>query len=256
MRVTPPALNAMEINALKLDKTILISHNHYDHLDMDSITDLENSTIIVPTHLRPFIQMLDKTVELNWWQTLELDDDIKITALPAQHWSNRIGPRRNSSSWNSYIIQTSQYNIFLGCDSGYFHGFKEFGKKYHIDYAVFSVGAYHPRWFMYEQHMNIDEALTAFAEMNADKFILGHWGPFKLVNEPVGCPAVELIRKVEEYHLDADKYVIPELGGVIRLGSSNECPFTSLPSLNSPIDPRFHACQHHRIPWPQDLHHH
>ncbi|MBN1498713.1 MAG: MBL fold metallo-hydrolase [Spirochaetes bacterium] len=218
-RKTPPALTISEINSLNREVTVLITHNHYDHLDSETIRKLRIKKIIVPMGLGDYVKKLNDTqiIEMNWWSENFSDKGASVISLPAQHWSNRFGFAKDSSLWCSYLLSSAGTVIYLGGDSGYFHGFREIGRKYKINYAVMSAGAYHPRWFMHYSHLNIEESLLAFKDMKAEKYILGHWGTFKLGDEPAGYPAVDLKKLIDERKLPAEKYKIPDIGEMILL---------------------------------------
>ena len=216
-RLTPPAITAEEINTLFPELNVVISHNHYDHLDENSIKDLsENYVYYVPLGLKGTIQDWQpntKIIEMDWWDKLKTADGYEIHCLPAQHWSNRVFDGRNSSLWASFMIVSPESNIYFGGDSGYFMGYKEFGKKYpKIDYALIPTTAYHPRWFMHEAHMNIEESIQAFQDLKADYFVPTQWGTFSLGNEPAGYPGLDLKRTIQAKQLDQEKYLILDIG--------------------------------------------
>jgi L-ascorbate metabolism protein UlaG (beta-lactamase superfamily) len=175
---------------------VLISHNHYDHLDTASIEELikKDAVFIVPLKLKDFFTDLGarEVYELDWWGSVRLGE-ITYTLLPAQHWSRRFGQGTNETLWGSFLIQGAKTIYFSG-DTGYFRGFEEFGKKYAIDYALIGVGAYEPRWFMHYMHMNVAEFFLAAAELNAKTAIPMHFGVISLSDEPLVYPlyAIEL----------------------------------------------------------------
>jgi len=221
-RKTPPALTAEEINKLFPNLNVVISHNHYDHLDEDSIEQLsEKYVFYVPKGLKKIVrswQPKARIIEMDWWQTREVAESYEIHCLPAQHWSHRVFGGRNTSLWASFMIITPKTNIYFGGDSGYFIGYREFGKKYSkIDYALIPTTAYHPRWFMHEAHMNSEEAIQAFQDLGADYFIPTQWGTFSLADEPAGYPGLDLIRTIKEQKLDRDQYLILDIGQLLPI---------------------------------------
>lgn len=221
-RKTAPALSAHVINKLFPDVNVVISHNHYDHLDADSISQLsEKYTFYLPKGLHKVVvewQPKARIIEMDWWQTISIRDGYEIHCLPAQHWSRRATGGENTSLWASYMFVTPQRQIYFGGDSGYFIGYREFGKKYpEIDYALMPVTAYHPRWFMHEAHMNAREALQAFQDLGADFFIPTQWGTFHLGDNPPGYPVLDLRQIIREKNLDADRFLIPAIGQLIWL---------------------------------------
>ncbi len=220
-RKTPPALTASEINELFARVNVIISHNHYDHLDQKSIEDLSDQfRFFVPVGLKDTLQEWKpnaKIVEMDWWQELKLTEEFELHCLPAQHWSRRAFDAENSSLWASYMIITPRTTIYFGGDSGYFIGYWEFGRKYgNIDYALIPTTAYHPRWFMHKAHMNIEEAILAFKELGARYFIPTQWGTFHLGDEPVGYPALDLQRTIESRDLDQNRFLIMDIGEIIE----------------------------------------
>jgi L-ascorbate metabolism protein UlaG (beta-lactamase superfamily) len=216
-RKTPPALSAEDINRLTPTVNVVISHNHYDHLDEDSIEQLsEKARFFVPLGLEKTLrdwQPNAEIVEMDWWQKLEIAEGYELHCLPAQHWSYRAFDAENASLWASYMIVTPEQTIYFGGDSGYFIGYREFGQKYpKIDYALLPVTAYHPRWFMHYAHMNIEEAVTAFQELKAEFFIPTQWGTFRLGDNPAGQPGLELKQYIKHHHLKPRKFVILDIG--------------------------------------------
>jgi len=179
---------------------VLISHNHYDHLDKYSVKKLikKNPVFVVPLGLKDYIIKLGaKTVhELDWWQSVRLGE-INYTLLPAQHWSRRIGQASGSTLWGGYLIEGSKTVYFSG-DSGYFIGFREFGGKYDIDYAILGAGAYEPRWFMHYAHMNVAEFFRAADELKAKTAIPMHFGVISLSDEPLLYPLYEVDKHIEQ----------------------------------------------------------
>ena len=133
---------------------------------------------------------------------LQSGDGTKLFCLPAQHWSRRLGQDPNMTLWASFLLATPKTTIYVGGDSGYFVGYREFGKKFpKIDYALIPTTAYHPRWFMHYPHMDIREAVDAFHALHARFFIPTQWGTFHLGDEPPGYPALDLRRTIEQMKL-------------------------------------------------------
>ena len=220
-RLTPPALSLSEVNALKGRLNIVISHNHYEHLDKASLGALPNDArVFVPLGLGAIVMATGKkqVAEMDWWQTLDCGNGTSLVCLPAQHWSRRISQGINETLWASFMLITPNATIYFGGDSGYFIGYKEFGKKYPgIDYALIATGAYHPRWFMHYSHLDMNEALQAFQDLGAKYFIPAHWGAFQLGDEPPGYPLVDLRRTMKASGFDASKALIMNIGDLIRI---------------------------------------
>lgn len=218
-RLTPAGISIDDVNALSGPLNIIITHNHHDHLDRPSVKKLHrDSRVIAPLGTGVYLQKQDKrnVTEMDWWQEIVLDNDTKLVCLPAQHFSIRLEQERGTTLWASFLLVTPRATIFIGGDSGYFHGFREIGRKYPgIDYALFSLSAYHPRWFMHSMHMDVGEALRAFDELGARHFIPGHWGTFRLGDEPIGHPSVDLRRQIEKRGLDTKRFIIMDIGEIV-----------------------------------------
>lgn len=219
-RLVPPALSLSEVNALKGRLNIIISHNHYDHLDKASLRELPDAArVFVPLGLRETVMAEGKSrvEEMDWWQAVDFGNGTSLVCLPAQHWSRRISQGTNKTLWASFLLITPNATIYFGGDSGYFIGYREFGKKYPgIDYALIATGAYHPRWFMHYSHLDMAEALQAVEDLGAKYFIPTHWGTFPLGDEPPGYPLVDL-RRIKETGVDTAKALVMNIGDLIRL---------------------------------------
>lgn len=220
-RVTPPALSLKEFTTRVKNVNIVISHNHYDHLDRATMEQLpQHARVFVPKGLKQYVMDMNKPLvhEMDWWETFEMGKGSKLICLPAQHWSLRINQKRNRSLWASYLLITPSVTIYFGGDSGYFKGFREIGARYPgIDYAFMATTAYHPRWFMHAQHMNIEEAVKGFEELNARNFIPTQWGTFPLGNEPAGFPGLDLTRYIQKNHLDVSRFKIMDIGQILPI---------------------------------------
>lgn len=221
-RKTPPGITAEALKRVAPNVSVIITHNHYDHLDASSIEDLpENTRMFVPMGLKRYVQDMNKrdVTEMDWWQEIHCGNGITLVCLPTQHWSRRFGQDSCETLWASYMLITSKVTIFLGGDTGYFIGYKEIGKRYpKIDYAILPTTAYHPRWFMYYIHMNVDEAIDAFNDLNARYMIPQQWGTFHLGDEPPGYSILELRRKIAERRLDASRFIILDIGEILPIG--------------------------------------
>ena len=181
---------------------ILITHGHYDHLDTTSLRRLNpNATIVSPLGYEDIFNEIgfNNIVSLDWYQGLSLDG-LRIVLLPCNHWTMRnpfMGPNR--ALWGSFVIEANGQgpSIFVSGDTAYFRGFKEIGKEFKIDLAIFNLGAYEPRWFMAQSHLNPPEAAQAFVDLNAHELMVVHWGTFRLGDEPVYLPPLELAKEME-----------------------------------------------------------
>jgi len=225
-RIIPPAITGEELNELTPAVNVLISHNHYDHLDEESIRSLPRaSRFYVPLGLRNHVASLHEGAaqELDWWQEIDLGGGKKLVCLPAQHWSRRFGQGFNETLWAGFLLITPEISVYYGADSGYFIGYREIGRRYpNIDYALLSTTAYHPRWFMHYAHKSIPEALDAFHDLGARYFIPTQWGTFRLGDEPPGYPALDLMRTIQERKLDPSRFLILDIGEIHPLRGARE----------------------------------
>ena len=217
-RLTPPALTLDELHELGQPLYVLISHNHYDHLDKASLKALPNhARIFVSPGLMEIVKSYFKgqVQEVDWWENIELGAGIKLVSLPTQHWSRRVGQDVNTSLWSSYLLQTPAGTIYYGGDSGYFVGYREFGRRFpDIDYALIPLTAYHPRWFMHYAHMNASETIQAFQDLGARYYIPTQWGTFRLGDNPPGYPILDLKRIIRQQNFDPAPFRILDIGEI------------------------------------------
>jgi N-acyl-phosphatidylethanolamine-hydrolysing phospholipase D len=227
-RQTPPALTRDELQSMSGAFHVVVSHNHYDHLDTSTLESLPKaSRVYVPLGLKDFMSAVTgkDVTEMDWWQTVECGGGIKLVCLPAQHWSLRIGQSRNSTLWASFLLRTPERAIYFGGDSGYFLGYKEIGRQYPgIDLALLPITAYDPRWFMHYAHMNAEEALDALDDLGAARMIPTQWGTFRLGNEPIGHPILSLRRIMQERRFDVSRVMIMALGQLTPLDEIRQKP--------------------------------
>jgi L-ascorbate metabolism protein UlaG (beta-lactamase superfamily) len=197
-RQTAPGL---PLDAVPERGLVLVSHNHYDHLDAWTLARLPKGLAVrVPLGLEGYVRSFGfaDVAALDWWQECEVAG-WRLTFVPMQHWSNRIGQRPSSTLWGGWVIDTGATRVLFAGDSGYFHGFAEIGRQFdRLDAALLPVGAYEPRWFMRPVHMNPAEALDAFADTGARTLVPTHWGTFDLADEAVDEPPRELARRLAE----------------------------------------------------------
>lgn len=193
-RATPFPVRPEELP--KVD-VVLISHGHYDHLDTKSIKFLKerhNPYFVAGPGYGGYFKSLgvSKYVSLNWSEEYSFGG-VKITSLPVQHWSKRTFSDGNKMLWCSFLVESGGKRYYWAGDTGYFGGFKEIGGKYGpMDVFFGPVGAFEPRWFMKENHMDPEEALKAASDLKAKVFVPIHWGTFDLSDEPLDLPVKRL----------------------------------------------------------------
>ncbi len=185
-RLVPAPLSIGELPPID---AVLISHDHYDHLDEPSVRALHERfgselQWIAPLGYHEWFRNrgVQAVAELDWWQNAQLGE-LTITATPAQHWTRR-GPRALQRLWCSFMIEAPMFSAFFGADSGYCPAFRDIGEHFGgCDVAMLPIGAYEPRWFMRTAHMNPEEAVQTFIDLRARTMVPMHWGTFRLTDE-------------------------------------------------------------------------
>ncbi len=227
-RFNPPGIAFDDLPPID---TIVITHNHYDHLDAVTIgrlwnkfkprivTPLGNDTVLkkevfsgaytLPSGLR--IDAVD------WGQTTEIGSHLKLHAVPSLHWSARGMRDRRHALWASFVLETPAHRLYCVGDTGFGDGvqFRAIQEKFGaVDMALLPIGAYEPRWFMKGQHMNPADAVAAFELLGAKRALGHHWGTFKLTNEGIERPAQDLGLALAEKGVDPARFVAVRPGAV------------------------------------------
>ncbi|MCC8462796.1 MAG: MBL fold metallo-hydrolase [Rickettsia endosymbiont of Ecitomorpha arachnoides] len=212
-RVVKPGINFTDLPKIDI---ILVSHNHYDHLDIRTIKDLwirDKTKIITPLMNDVIIQKHISDAEiitLGWGESYK---EQNIYLEPAQHWSARGIFDKNKALWGTFIIKTKIGDICFIGDSGYNDTlFKEIGKKHNILISLIPIGAYEPRWFMKPVHMNPEEAVFTHLDLNSKYSIASHFDVFQLADEAFNAAPLELRQAMKKHNIDENKFIIPEIG--------------------------------------------
>lgn len=216
-RVVKPGINFTDLP--KID-VILISHNHYDHLDIRTIKDLwvrDKPKIITPLINDIIIKKHISDAEivtLGWRESYkDQKNNIEVCLEPAQHWSARGIFDKNKALWGTFIIKTKIGDICFIGDSGYNDTlFKEIGKKHNILISLIPIGAYEPRWFMKPVHMNPEEAVFTHLDLSSKYSIASHFDVFQLADEAFNAAPLELRQAMKTHNIDENKFIIPEIG--------------------------------------------
>ncbi|HEX6969344.1 MAG TPA: MBL fold metallo-hydrolase [Micromonosporaceae bacterium] len=188
-RLTPVGVSW---SALPRIDAVVVSHNHYDHLDAPTIRRLpRNTPMLVPANLAGWFRRLgfQDVTELDWWESRQLAG-VGFDFVPAHHWSRRTLTDANRSLWGGWVITAKTgTRIYFAGDTGYGHWFGEIAQRYPgIDLALMPVGAYDPTWFYRTVHLNPEEAVQACLDVGARRMSPMHWGAFVLTCEPVLQP--------------------------------------------------------------------
>jgi len=211
----------LDIEKLPEIDAIVFSHDHYDHLDYESVLKLKDKTshfyvpLGVGTHLEAWGVPSGKITEMDWWQETQLGS-IQLVCTPAQHFSGRKLNNGQSTLWSSWVIQSQNDNIYFSGDSGYAPHFAEIGEKYGpFDIALMECGQYNEKWA--DIHMMPEETAQAGIDLKAAKIMPIHWGSFKLAMHEWTDPVKRVKAKAEVLHL---KVITPKIGEEIIVKNS------------------------------------
>jgi len=212
-RLIPPPCRLDELPQID---AVLLTHSHYDHLDLPSLRKLGADTpmVIAEGHTAWLGKKGFRQVqELAWFKSLELFPGLRITATPAQHFTARTPFDRNRGHWCGWLLENSGLKLWHAGDSGYCPAFREIGEGLGpIDFAMIPIGAYSPRWFMQDIHMNPEEAVQAFQDARCRQAVAMHWGTFRLTDEPMGEPPFRLKAALAAAGLPEDSFVVGAAG--------------------------------------------
>ena len=220
-RFTKPAIDLKDIPKIDL---FLLTHNHYDHQDMMTIKKFpfKSAKVLVPLNLgKYFTTNKYKDVnELDWYDFIQVNEDIKITLLPAVHWSKRSLTDTNKTLWGNFLIEYKNKKILFACDTGYGNIYKDLGEIYGpIDLSMINIGAYDFRP-MFEKsiyHTTPEEALNIAKDLKSKKILGTHWGTFVLSFEPVMEPPKRLKENAKNYGFNEDDVINFRIGEVASL---------------------------------------
>ena len=218
-RYIPPAINLDEIPPVDL---FLLTHNHYDHQDMSTIRNFpfKKSKVVLPLKLGKYFRNYRDVNELDWYQEILVNEDIKVTLLPAVHWSRRGLFDVNKTLWGNFLIEYKGKKILFACDTGYGNIYQELGDKYGpIDLTFINIGAYnfYPMMPVKDKsayHTNPEEALQISKDLRSKKIIGMHWGTVVLSLEPIMEPPVRFKASAEKYGFNKDDAIIFKIGQV------------------------------------------
>lgn len=200
---------------------ILLTHSHYDHLDLATLLALGPGprVIIAEGHARWLSAKLGRQVaELAWHERLDLAPGVTVTATPAQHFSGRTPFDRNRGHWCGWLIEGGGQKIWHAGDSGYCPAFAEIGSRHGpIDFGMIPIGAYQPRSIMKPMHMNPEEAVQAFVDARCQRAVGMHWGTFTLTDEPMSEPPLLLVRELAARSLPEAVFTAPAVGTIHRI---------------------------------------
>lgn len=200
-RMRPPGLKFEDLPEIDL---VLISHNHYDHLDIETLKELHaqySPEFIVPLGVGLYLNRegISNTSSLDWWEDQSVSESLNITSVPAQHFSARGLFDRNKTLWAGYVLETEYGNVYFAGDTGYGEFFKEIAERFeNITIGLIPIGAYQPEWFMGPIHVNPEEAIQAHKDLSAEISFGMHFGTFPLADDGMDEPINDFAKAMQK----------------------------------------------------------
>lgn len=207
---------------------VLVSHNHFDHMDGNTLGLLANDhdpLFLVPLGNCHYLDRfgVDQCRELDWWEAIETETGAKIHSVPARHWCRRNLMDTNRSLWSGFVVQASQHRVYFAGDTGMGDHFGEIRERLGPpDLAILPIGAYLPRWFMSAQHIDPGEAVKAHRMLEAKQSMAIHFGTFRLADNGQQQPVRDLVEAMDIGGLDPDSFWVPDNGDTRRWEAWNE----------------------------------
>ncbi|CAG2173977.1 unnamed protein product [Oppiella nova] len=214
---------AATVDELPQIDAVVISHNHYDHLDLGSVEALNarfGSDLywLVPSGLKEWMKEVGVTqnvIELEWWQSTCIPNhpDIQFTLTPAQHWTRRGLTDERKVLWGSWTVIGPKHRFFFAGDTGYCPVFKQIGQMYGpFDLSAIPIGAYEPRWLMEPQHVDPEQAVQIHEDIRSKLSVGVHWGTFALAHEYYLEPPMKLKTSLNEHNLNETEFITISIG--------------------------------------------
>jgi L-ascorbate metabolism protein UlaG (beta-lactamase superfamily) len=222
-RVVPPALALHELPHVD---AVVISHNHYDHLDLGTVRHLARQAggapaFFVPLGLKAWFagHGVRNVIELDWWEHASLEE-LRFHLVPVQHWSSRTAWDRDKTLWGGWMVEDrsrpdaeAAFRFFFAGDTGYSQDFRDIAARFSpIDLAALPIGAYEPRWFMQVMHVNPEEAVRIHLDLRARYSVAMHWGTFILTDEPLDEPPHRLAAARRAAGISAERFFVMQHG--------------------------------------------
>jgi len=199
---------------------LLVTHNHYDHLDEPSLRSLPRELpVFTAAGLGRWFRRRDfaNVAELNWWETA-IVGPLSITFVPARHWSRRTVGDTNRTAWGGFAVSGGGTTLYHAGDTGWFDGFQQIAERFPaIDLALLPIGAYAPAWFMEPFHMNPEQAIDALQVLKARAMAPMHWGAFQLTDEPLVEP-IERLHRAWNERRPAARLQVMSVGETVAIG--------------------------------------
>jgi L-ascorbate metabolism protein UlaG (beta-lactamase superfamily) len=203
-----------------------VSHGHYDHLDTATLSKLAakfSPRVITPLGNDLTMRDADSAIRaepFDWHDRVELGNGVAVTLVPTRHWSARGLFDRNKALWASFVMETPAGKLYIVCDSGYGDGthFRRVAQAHGpLRLAILPIGAYEPRWFMRDQHMNPSDAVKALTDCGAQQALAHHHGTFQLTDEAIDAPVTALGAALDEAKVPRERFATLKPGQVVEI---------------------------------------
>lgn len=234
-RFQAPGLDIDQLPALD---AVLLTHSHYDHLDLPSLRKLPGDPpLVIAAGHADWLQKkgFRNASECAWRDHIEIIDGLRVHAVPARHFTARNPFDRNRGHWCGWIIEAAGSCVYHAGDTAYDSAFQEIGKRFSpIDLAIIPVGAYAPRWVMESVHVTPPEAVAIHREVGARQSLASHWGTFRLTDEPLGEPPLWLRQECKTAGIDPGRFKAINIGETFVQPNSMESASTPNPTSPHP----------------------
>ncbi len=204
---------------------VLVSHNHYDHMDADTVrhlSEVHNPLFVTPVGNKALLEDFGakRVVELDWWEKTPIPTtNSLVTLVPARHWSSRSLFSRNTALWGGFVIEAGGHRVYFAGDTGYGDFFQDIAERFPgLSLSILPIGAYEPRWFMKEQHLNPADAVRAHLDLQSAQSMATHFGTFRMADEGPEDPSRELGIALVNTQVDPSRFVVPRPGERLRFG--------------------------------------
>lgn len=219
-RVRGPAL---EFGALPSIDAILLTHDHYDHLDLPTVRRLvreHRSRVVTTAGNAAWLARrgVPGAVELDWWDDTDLGDGRRAVLVPARHFSGRTPWGRDRTLWGGFVVEGRGLRLYHASDSGYGDHFRRIRERLGpLDLAMLPIGAYEPRWFMRSHHIDPDEAVRAHLDLGGPPTVAMHFGTFQLTDEAIDEPERRLRAALARLGIPDSRFRVPGFGETIEV---------------------------------------
>jgi L-ascorbate metabolism protein UlaG (beta-lactamase superfamily) len=211
-RLRPPGIRFEDLPEID---AVVLSHNHYDHLDLSTLRNLFQQyqpAVIAPLGVKALLEAegISGGIEADWWNEIKLSEAVTLAIVPAQHFSGRGLFDRNATLWGGYVLKTISGNLYFAGDTGYDKNiFQEIGKRYApLRASLLPIGAYKPLWFMSPVHISPEEAVKVHLDLKTEISIAMHYGTFPLADDGQSEPVRDLKQAMKRYNISQDEFLI------------------------------------------------